>query len=65
MPVARGRVQMPNFKFENDSLQKKSSPFIWTKNASIQTKNCVAAVLMMVSIVFVSLVRQVWPPLSC
>ena len=37
---------------------KRSSPTIWTENASIQTKNGVEALSMMASIVFDSLVRQ-------
>ena len=43
------------------SEKKGSLPTIWTENESIQTKNCVAALSMMTSIVFGSLVRQVWP----
>ena len=51
--------------FDNDGVQKqRSSLFIWTENASVQTKNCVAAFLMMASIVFGSSVRQVRPTLS-
>ena len=50
--------------FENDVFRKKSSPSICTENASIQTKNYVAALSMMASIVFGSLVRQVWALLS-
>ena len=55
--------------FDNDGVQKKeikkrSSPSIWMENASIQTKNRVAALQMMTSIVFGSLVRQVQPTLS-
>ena len=46
------------------SKTKRLSPSIWTENASIQTKNCVAALSIMASIVFGSLVPQVWPPLS-
>ena len=49
--------------FENYSVQvKRSSPFIWRENASIQTKNCVAALSMMAFIVIGSLVRQVLLP---
>ena len=44
--------------------QKRSLPFIWTENASVETKNCVVVLSMMVSIIFVSLVWQVWPSLS-
>ena len=34
--------------FDNDGVQKqRSSLFIWTENASVQTKNCVAALSMM------------------
>ena len=39
--------------FGNNGIKKKnSSPFLWTENALIQTKNCVAALVMMASIVF-------------
>ena len=51
--------------FDNDGVQKQRlSLFIWTENASVQTKNCVAALSMMASIVFGSSVRQVRPTLS-
>ena len=50
-------------RFENDDVQKtklkkkkRSSSSIWTENSSIQTKNCVAALSMMASIVLGSLV---------
>ena len=49
--------------FENDGVQKekrRSSPFIWTENASVQTKNCVSALSMMASKVSGSLIRQVF-----
>ena len=50
---------------DNDGVQKQRSPlFIWTENASVQTKNCVAALSMMASIVLGSSVRQVRPALS-
>ena len=53
---------MPNFCFLNDDLQeKRSPPSMWTKNVSIQIKNCVAALSMMASIVFGSVVRHAWP----
>ena len=51
--------------FDNDGVQKqRSSLFIWTEDASVQTKNCVAALSMMASIVFGSSLRQVRPTLS-
>ena len=44
-------------------VSKKGSLLsIWTENASIQTKNYLAALSIMTSKVFGSLVRQVWPP---
>ena len=45
-------------------MKKRLSISIWTENALFQTKNCVAALLMMTSIVFGSLLKKVWPPLS-
>ena len=42
------------FGFENDGLQKKVKPSIWTDNALIQTKNGIAALSMMASIIFSS-----------
>ena len=45
--------------FENDGVQKRSSPSIRTENASVQTRNCVAGLSIMVSNVFGYLVRQV------
>ena len=50
--------------FDNNGVKKRSLPSISTENDSIQTKNCVAALSMMVSIVFGSFVRQVRPTLS-
>ena len=44
-------------------IEERLSPFIWTENGSIQTKNCVAALLMMAFFNFGSYVRQVWPTL--
>ena len=44
--------------------EKSLSLSIWTENESIQIKNYEAAVSMMASFVFASLVRQVWTPLS-
>ena len=44
--------------FENDGLQKRSTPSIWAENPSIQTKNCVAAIFNNGFYRFVSLVRQ-------
>ena len=35
-----------------------------TENASIHTKDCAAALAVMDSIIFGSLLRQVWPPLN-
>ena len=50
---------------ENDGLsQKKVIVLYFDENASIQTKNCVAASSMSTSIVFGTLVGQVWPPLQ-
>ena len=49
--------------FENNGLQKKVIASTWTENVSIQTKNCVAALSIMASIVLGSLVRQVCPHL--
>ena len=50
---------------DNDGVQKqRSSLFIWTKNASVQNKNGVAALSMIASIVFGSSVRQMQPTLS-
>ena len=42
--------------FENE----RSSPVIWRENASVQTKNCVAAFSMMASKVSGYLIRQVF-----
>ena len=44
--------------------KEKSSLSVGMENASTQTKNCVASLSIMASIVFRSLVVQEWPPLS-
>ena len=58
------RCKSLNLGFENDDFKKRSSLSIWMENTSMQTKNCVAVFLMMASIVFGSLVRQVWPSVA-
>ena len=45
------------------SEKKGLLSLIWTENASIQTKNYVAALSIMASNVFGSLLWKVWPPL--
>ena len=59
---------MTNFVLENDGLQKKSyHPLSGRKMRQFkQSKDCVAALSMMDSIVFGSLLQQVWPtPVVC
>ena len=56
--------------FENDGWrpkkykEKRVITLCWDENESIHTKNRVAALSGMASIVFGSLVGQVWSPLS-
>ena len=63
-PAARQVKFCGQGKGANALLKKtRSSHSVWTENTSIQTKNCVAALLVMAVVVYGFLVRQVWPPL--
>ena len=50
--------------FENNGPPKKIITFYLDENASIQTKNCIVALSTIASIIFGSLVQQVWVPLA-